>query len=62
MVDGVPESVILGIQIASAAGCLAVGLISTADGAWMVAIAVGLLAMLTDSPIPFAYDRAKDRA
>ncbi|WP_234983240.1 ZIP family metal transporter [Demequina sp. NBRC 110053] len=115
VVDGVPESVILGIQIATgnplgaafvaavwvsnipqaiapsadlaasgwSAGRLArlwslvvlacgaaagIGYLVTewtgaATGAWMAAIAAGgLLAMLTDSLIPFAYERAKDLA
>lgn len=115
VVDGVPESVILGIQIASgqplsaafvaavwvsnvpqaiapsadlaadgwgvlrlgklwaavvaacgvaaAVGYLAVDVTGSADGAWMAAIATGgLLAMLTDSLIPFAYERAADWA
>lgn len=63
VVDGVPESTHPANPPPSSAGCLAVALISRADGAWMAAIAAGgLLAMPTDSHIPFAYDRAKERA
>lgn len=54
-------AVVAASGVAAAAGYLAVDLIGSADGAWMAAIAAdGLLAMLTDSLIPFAYDRAKD--
>jgi ZIP family zinc transporter len=48
--------------IAAAMGYLGAGVFGS-DGSWMAAIAAGgLLAMLTDSLIPFAYERGKDLA
>lgn len=49
--------------IAAALGYLAASATSVATGSWMAAIAAGgLLAMLTDSLVPFAYERGKDLA
>lgn len=56
-------AVVAACGVAAAVGYLAVDLIGTANGAWMAAIAAGgLLAMLTDSLIPFSYERASDWA
>lgn len=49
--------------IAAALGYLVADATGSATGSWMAAIAAGgLLAMLTDSLIPFAYERGKDLA
>ncbi|WP_084103595.1 ZIP family metal transporter [Demequina sp. NBRC 110056] len=55
--------VVLACGAAAGLGYLVTSWTGTATGAWMAAIAAGgLLAMLTDSLIPFAYERAKDLA
>jgi ZIP family zinc transporter len=49
--------------IAAVVGYVAADLSPSAGGEWMAAIAAGgLLAMLTDSLIPFAYERGKELA
>lgn len=55
--------VVLACGAAAAAGYAVTTLAGAATGAWMAAIAAGgLLAMLTDSLIPFAYERGKQLA
>jgi ZIP family zinc transporter len=69
VVDGVPESAILGIQVgigmtislsfvAAALGFLATDLLGDIQGErWAALAAGGLLAMLTNSLIPFSFER-----
>jgi ZIP family zinc transporter len=55
-------AVVVACGIAAAVGFLGAEALSS-DGAWMAAIAAGgLLAMLTDSLIPFAYERGNEWA
>jgi zinc transporter, ZIP family len=70
-VDGVPESLIFGVQLATglpvSASFLAAVLVSNVpehgDGEGVAAFAAGgLLAMLTDSLIPFAYEHGGELA
>jgi ZIP family zinc transporter len=56
-------AVVLACGLAALLGYIAADLSSSATGRWMAAIAAGgLLAMLTNSLIPFAYERGKDWA